>query len=110
MGMKPEDGGMETCRKIQMSASLLANDCEGCTEKPFCGFRANTAIEKYQNIQQRVRHIGWLLDVVEVTGGIRDLLAWELSSMILLRKATAKAESEYRKMLDRERENKVATK
>lgn len=105
--MKPEDGGMEACRKIQISPALLEADCEGCTEKPFCGFRANSAIGKHQNIAERVRHVSWLLDVVEVTGGIKDIMAWELSAMILFKRAIRKAESEYQKMLDRERETKV---
>ena len=110
-GMSPEEGGMEECRKIQMSSELLQNDCEGCTEKPFCGFRANTAIAKCRNVIERIKHASWLLDVAEVTGGIGgigDLMAWELQSMILFRRAIRKAESEYQKKLERDRETQTA--
>ena len=108
--MSPEEGGMEACRKIQMSSELLQKDCEGCTEKPFCGFRANTAIAKSQNVLERIKHASWLLDVAEVTGGgIQDLMAWELQSMILFRRAIRKAESEYQKKLERDREIRTAT-
>jgi hypothetical protein len=85
---------MEACQKIQIDPSLFQLDCDPCQEKPFCGFRANTALQRYTNLLPRVHHAAWLTGVRKALGRLGRLSAWEVRSLVAFEAAVRKAESQ----------------
>lgn len=97
--MRPEKGldeellGWDHCMKIQMTPGLKERECEGCEEKPFCGFRSFSVQLRAGQLMQRVNHAGRLMEIKDVTGVLTGLSAWELREVLIFNRALEKAQT-----------------
>lgn len=103
--MQEAEGGMEECAKLEIDPSLRENDCLGCAENKFCGFRAVTALEKYANLLPRVRHAGWLYSAKKALGRLSSLSAWEVRELVIFGNAVNRAQFEETEKRSRDQES-----
>ena len=76
-----QQGGFDECSLIQVDEGLRVNDCQGCKQRKFCGYRSHSLVERHRPLLPAVEHIEWLDKAAKLIP-IQGLAAWELRYLI----------------------------
>jgi len=98
---------METCLKILVDPGIAEVDCEGCAEKPFCGMRSLSLLNRYNWIMPRIQHLAWLYEARDLIGNLK-LSAWELRGLIVFNRAVLAAQQAEIEMEEKLRKQRDA--